>query len=194
MGRLDDLVAEHLETRLLDPERLKEVLGVLLERRQERSERRATQVAQLRKKAAEADGRLKRLYEAIESGIADLSDVSVKTRIDELRALKSQAQVDADRASVAVTGSAQITPAKLLAFAEAARERLRGPNGGYRRDHLRALAQRVEVGDGEVRIMGSRSELLRTLAAGGGVVSAAGGVPSFVPKWRRGWDSNPRCP
>ena len=34
-----------------------------------------------------------------------------------------------------------------------------------KRDHLRALAQRVEVGDGEVRIMGSKSDLLRTLAA-----------------------------
>ena len=36
-------------------------------------------------------------------------------------------------------------------------------SGGYRRDHLRALAQRVEVADAEVRIMGSKSELLRTL-------------------------------
>jgi hypothetical protein len=34
-----------------------------------------------------------------------------------------------------------------------------------RRDHLRALAQRVEVADREVRIMGTKSELLRTLVA-----------------------------
>jgi hypothetical protein len=32
-------------------------------------------------------------------------------------------------------------------FARRARERIRGTEGGYRRDHLRALAQRVEVGD-----------------------------------------------
>ncbi|MGB6964949.1 MAG: hypothetical protein WBD90_10785 [Xanthobacteraceae bacterium] len=37
-------------------------------------------------------------------------------------------------------------------------------NGGYRHDHLRALAQRVEVADKEVRIIGSKSELLRTLS------------------------------
>jgi hypothetical protein len=33
------------------------------------------------------------------------------------------------------------------------------------RHHLRALAQRVEVADREVRIMGAKSDLLRTLAA-----------------------------
>jgi hypothetical protein len=36
---------------------------------------------------------------------------------------------------------------------------------GYRRDYLRAFAQRVEVDAKEVRIMGSKSELLRTLVA-----------------------------
>ena len=34
-----------------------------------------------------------------------------------------------------------------------ARERIRIEGGGYRRNHLRALAQRVEVADKEVRIM-----------------------------------------
>ena len=42
-------------------------------------------------------------------------------------------------------------------------------SGGYRRDHLRALAQRVEVDTKEVRIMGSKSVLLRTLAAASSV-------------------------
>jgi hypothetical protein len=42
---------------------------------------------------------------------------------------------------------------------------MRTENGGYRRDHLRALAQRVEVDAKEVRIMGSKSKLLRTLVA-----------------------------
>ena len=76
----------------------------------------------------------------------------------------------------------------LRKFAATARERIRLEGGGYRRDHLRALAQRVEVAEGEVRIMGSKSRLLQTLVAGSGVVS----VPTQGLKWRRGWDSNPR--
>jgi site-specific DNA recombinase len=192
MEKLDDLVAQHLETRLLDPERLEVVLAAVLDRRQERAERRAAHATELRKKAAEAEARLKRLYDAIESGVADLGDESLKDRITELRSLKAQAQADAERATIALEGiGAEITPAKLRSFAAIARQRLRGPDGGYRRDHLRALAQRVEVAEGEVRIMGTPGNLLRTLAAAGGVASA-GAVPSFVPRWRMGWDSNPR--
>jgi site-specific DNA recombinase len=197
MKRLDDLVAAHLEQRLLDPARLEEVLASLLDRREERAERRRALVAELRRKAAEADARLKRLYDAIENGVADLDDQALKERIGDLRALRDQAQVDADRAAAALEGAGQtITPAALGTFAEAAKRRMRGPNGGYRRDHLRALAQRVEVADREIRIMGSKSNLLRALTSAGGVVLPAGPVRGSAPNWRRGWDSNPRygCP
>ena len=185
MAKLDDLVASHLEDRLLDPERLEEVLATVLDRREERSDRRRILANELAKRAAEADVRVKRLYDAIESGVADLSDPALKERITELKATRDQAQVDAERAAIALENVGQaITPDSLRKFAQTARRRMRGQDGGYRRDHLRALAQRVEVAEGEVRIMGSRSELLRTLAAASGV-RPAGSVRSSVPKWRR---------
>ena len=55
-------------------------------------------------------------------------------------------------------------------------------------NHLRALAQRVEVAKGEIRIIGSKSRLLQTLVANGSVNA----VPTQGLKWRMGWDSNPR--
>ncbi len=73
-------------------------------------------------------------------------------------------------------------------FAETARRHIRLEGGGYRRDHLRALAQRVEVADGEVRIIGSKSRLLQVLTGKNSVNS----VPTQGLKWRREWDSNPR--
>jgi len=84
-------------------------------------------------------------------------------------------------------GQKAITAPMLRKFANTARQRMRLPGGGYRRDHVRALAQRVEVNDSVVRIIGSKSDLLRTLAATGGSGTLPGAVPSFVPKWRRGW-------
>jgi site-specific DNA recombinase len=72
-----------------------------------------------------------------------------------------------------------ITTTVLRKFAATARKRMRIEGGGYRRDHLRALAQRVEVAD-KVRIMGSKSDLLTTLAAISGVKAAASGVRSSV--------------
>ena len=192
MDRLDDLVANNLAERLLDPDRLEEVLSEVLDRRQERSERRREHIAELNKRAAETELRLKRLYDAIESGVADLDDPALKDRIDGLKATRDQARADAERASALLVSSAQqaITPTMLRDFASTARRRIRLEGGGYRRDHLRALAQRVEVDREEVHIMGSKSNLLRVLAANG-VAGAAGGVPTVVPKWRSGRDSNP---
>jgi site-specific DNA recombinase len=67
---------------------------------------------------------------------------------------------------------------------------MRTESGGYRRDHLRALAQRVEVDAKEVRIMGSKGELVRTLVAASNAKTVLFGVPSSVPKWRPRADSN----
>jgi site-specific DNA recombinase len=72
----------------------------------------------------------------------------------------------------------------------AATPQRRADGGGYRRDQLRALAQRVEVDAKEVRIMGSKSVLLSALVAASSAKTAASGVPSSVPKWRTRHDSN----
>jgi len=195
MEKLDNLVAEHLADRLLQPERLEEVLASVLDRREERAERRREHVAELNKRAAETDLRLKRLYDAIEAGVADLDDPELKERVGSLKAIRDQAQADAARAAAMLESSGQqaITPHMVQRFARTARERIRIDGGGYRRDHPRALAQRVEVADREVHIIGSKSTLLQTLTAAAGVRPvrpATPGVRSSVLKWRRESDSN----
>jgi hypothetical protein len=84
------------------------------------------------------------------------------------------------------SGQQAITPTMVHKFARTARERIRSEGGGYRRDHLRALARRVEVADKEVRIIGSKGNLLQTLAAASGAKPATPGVRSSVLKWRTG--------
>jgi len=192
MARLDKTVADHLEDRLLDPRRLTLLLGEVLDRREEYVERRRGHIAELRKRAAEADAKLVRLYEAIENGVADLGDPALKGRLAELSAIRDQARNDSERAAGAIERAGpELTTEKVKEFASAARRRLRNKDGSYRRDHIRAVAQRIEVGNGEVRIMGTKTELLRTLAAAASVGTAAGGVPTFEPKWCTGRDSNP---
>jgi site-specific DNA recombinase len=196
MDRLDHLVADHIEDRLLQPERLETVLASVIDRRQERTERRREHLAELNRRITETDQRLGRLYDAIESGLVDKDDSVLKERMAGLKALRDQAKADAERTQVALdsAGNQAVSPDMLKTFARRARERIRLDNGGYRRDHLRALAQRVEVADDEVRIMGSKSELLRTLVAASSGQSAAFGVHSSVLKWRARRDSNPRPP
>jgi len=103
----------------------------------------------------------------------------LKDRIAELKATRDQAHLDAERAEEALNRSGpDITPQALKALARSARKGMR-TESGYRRDHLRALAQRVEVDAKEIRIMGAKSVLLRTLVAMSSANSAMFGVPSF---------------
>ena len=188
MEKLDDLVARHLEERLLQPERLETILASVLDRRQEQGERRREHIVELNKRAVESELRLKRLYDANEAGVANITDPALKDRIDSLKAIRDQAKADATRAEATLdsSGAKAITPQMIGTFAKAARQRMRLDNGSYRRDHLRALAQRVEVAEGEVRIMGSKSLLLQTLTANGSVNV----VPTQGLKWRRGRPPN----
>jgi site-specific DNA recombinase len=180
MEKLDSVVAEHIEQRLLQPKRLEQILSRVLNRHEEPVKRRTAHIAELRKRASEADAKLKRLYDAIENGIADVSDPLLKERVTELKSIRDQARADAERAEGGLDRAGpSITPQALKTFASQARRRMRTESGGYRRDHLRALAQRVEVDADQVRIMGSKSALLRTLVAASSAKSAGLGVPNF---------------
>jgi chromosome segregation ATPase len=122
MHKLDTLVAEHIERRL-QPARLEQILSSVLDRRNKRAERRTAHIAELRKRASEADAKLKRLYDAIENGVADLADPMLKDRVAELRSIRDQARADAERAEGALSAAAswmaatrRIAPSMSLAF------------------------------------------------------------------------------
>ncbi|WEK40760.1 MAG: hypothetical protein P0Y50_03875 [Candidatus Brevundimonas colombiensis] len=193
MHKLDEAIIAHLEDRLLEPRRLEQLMEQLLDRRQEWADQRRGHVTELRKRATEAEAKLNRLYEAIENGMLAPSDGSLKERVDELTRIRDQARIDADRIVSSVERLAPtITADSLHRFALAARLKLRDRECGYRRDHLRALTQRVEViSKTEARIIGSRTDLLRALASSdGGDPAHIGGVLGFKPKWRTRQDSN----
>lgn len=195
MAKLDDAVIDHLETRLLDPKRLERLLEQVLDRRAEWADQRRGHIGEIRKRATEAEAKLSRLYEAIENGLVAPDDTSLKDRIAELTAIRDQARADTERLSASVERIAPtITPETLHRFATAARRKLGDRTSGYRRDHLRALTQRVEViSKTEARIIGNRTDLLRALAyADNGHSTANGGVLGFGPRWRARNDSNVR--
>ena len=97
MDRLNDAVIA-IEKRLLEPARLEALMDQILERRDDWVAQRRLHVADLERRATEAEAKLKRLYEAIENGVLDMSDPSLKDRIAELAATRDQARGDADRA------------------------------------------------------------------------------------------------
>lgn len=85
MDKLDRMVVTHFEERVLDPERIEEVLASLLDHRQEGVERRGQHIAEPHQRATEADHRLNRLYDAIEAGSLNVAESACHecgTRLD----------------------------------------------------------------------------------------------------------------
>jgi site-specific DNA recombinase len=105
MEKLDRVVADHIEHRLLQPKRLEQILSSVLDRREERAERRTAHIAALRKRASEADAKLKRLYDAIETGVADLTAPLLKVRIAELKVVRDQAALTQSGPRMRLNGS-----------------------------------------------------------------------------------------
>ncbi|CAN5201959.1 hypothetical protein BH10PSE3_BH10PSE3_01450 [soil metagenome] len=183
-----------LENRLLEPKRLAAMMDNIIDRRDAFVQRRAKHIADLRKRATETDAKLQRLYEAVENGLADPGERSLKSRIVELRQLRDGLEGEATRTAAAVERmGASLTPELLKQFAKATRQMLRDENGGYRRDLLKAVAQRVDVSpDRGLRVSGCKVELLRAITANNGVESAALDVRTHEPVWRALLDSNQR--
>lgn len=77
----------------------------MLNHSHERLERRREHIAELNKRGTEAGQRRRRLYEAIESGVADITDPALKERIDGLKAIRDQAQADIARAQTSLATS-----------------------------------------------------------------------------------------
>ncbi|MCO5155935.1 MAG: hypothetical protein M9945_04145 [Aquamicrobium sp.] len=141
----------------------------------------------LKDKFNDASERLKRLYQAIENGIADPSDPTLKDRIAAVKTERDIAQVAHDRALAELRPDARITEDKIAAAVEVMRANVLEGAIPFRRAYLRAMIDNVEVDDTEIRIHGRRSVLER-LVMGEGIAPA--GVPSFVRKWRARKDSN----
>ena len=195
MAELNELVVDHVERRLLEPARLEEILGGLLRRRLDHADKDTDRVAELKRQASDAEGKLTRLYEAIENGLAELDDTNLKGRISELKRIRDAARADAERAEARDAKEAEITPEALARFSRLAQEGLRRQDGTFRRSHVQKIVQRAEVGADRIVIRGSTLGLLQSLVAPGaepGVYTVGHDVRSFVPKWLPGPDSNQR--
>ena len=149
----------------------------------------AARLTALKAKLADAESRLGRLYTAIESGIADLTDTTLKDRIAAVKTERDIAQTAHDRAVAEKSPRARITRDKIAASVEVMRRNVLTGDTPFRRAYIRSVIDQVEVDDAEIRIIGRRSVLERLVMGGG---AAPAGVPSFGRKWLPEQDSNLR--
>jgi site-specific DNA recombinase len=187
---LDRLVLDHLAERLFQPDRLEGILSELIDRSQNAEETRKAKLERLRREATSTDGNLRNLYRAIEDGIADLSDLTLKDRINELKTKRDGLRGQIDLLTQQINGTRKaITPEKLARFSQEIHDRLFTGTPDFRRAYLRLFVDRIELDDREIRIQGSKTRLTKGIAA---PLGEAPLVPSFEREWRARRDSNPR--
>jgi site-specific DNA recombinase len=187
MDKLDRLVSDKLAEKLLTPERVRKLLSGLMNRQATKNEDYSGRVAALRAKCADAEGRLGRLYAAIETGIADPNDATLRGRLEAVKTERDVAKVAFERAVSEMRPDTRITEDKIAAFTGAMQTNVLNGETPFRRAYIRSVIDQVEVDDTEIRIKGRKSVLEKLVMAGG---AAPAGVPSFVREWRARRDSN----
>ena len=157
MDRLDTIVTDRLNDRLLTPERIRTILEALLERQHARNDDFAERLKKLRAKTNDAENRLQRLYAAIETGIADPADGTLKDRINAVKSERDSAKSAFDRAMTELRPEARLTEDKIAEFSAVMRANVTNGPIPFRRAYIRALIDRVEVDDTEIRIHGRKT-------------------------------------
>ncbi len=187
MAKLDELVIRNVKEKLLQPERLSQILAALIERRAagdksvvERREALQTELGQVRDK-------LSRLYAAIEDGVVTL-DADLKDRIAALNDRRTVILGTLERVKARSTSAAQLTPMRIETFGALLRRRLSDGDLQARKAYLRSVISRIEVDDQKIRIVGDKGALADVVA---GRASAWGQVRGFERKWRPQGESNP---
>ena len=171
--------------RLFDPTRLTALLATLTARRDERTKQVDRRVADLLRKVTDAEDKLKRLYAFVENG-TDIDDI-LRERIDDLRMDRDKAKEALARIAILASANVAVDPIAIERFGRAMRENITSGEVPFRKAFVRAVVDRVEVGDSIVRIVGQKSTLEHAIA---GKTMANGSVRSRVPEWRARKDSN----
>jgi site-specific DNA recombinase len=179
MDRLNSIVVENLAEQLLQPERLKLILGKLAEQRSAQAAEVDQRVSALRSDVAAAEDKLKRLYAMVENGIAELDDI-LKDRIAALKGDRDRAKEALDRIRIRPKSHAFDAQA-LERFGNLMRENITSGPIPFRKAYIKSVVDRVEVDDRAIRIVGDKATLEQAIA---GDQNANPNVRSFVSKWR----------
>ena len=186
METLDDLVVGAVVKHVLAPDRLKALLQKWLDRSEVARSSRRDQLKQLRTRLTMLDGESANVIKLVRAGICQADDPQIATELGNIAAQKRAVILDIEALERQLAdGERKITPEVLERFGALMADKLRDSDKRARRDYLRLLVSRVEVGEKEIGISGSKAALSR---------AASGVPPHMVPKAEREWrtrqDSN----
>ncbi len=189
MDKLDGIVIGEVAKRVLEPERLTEMLQVYVKAASDRENADRDRLAKLRRDQADAEAGIMRLLELVEKGLMHAEDAELRERLIGLKLRRDEAakEISLIKERMA-TGEPGVTPEKVRRLAILLREKLYDGPPELRQAYARLLMEEVSVSDKEIRISGSKQVLARAVTEGTDVPVPA--VLSFVQDWRARRDSN----
>ncbi len=186
---LDAIVLSVLTDRILERERLTELLHAVLERSDAADIQRLKDLDRVRREKVAAETRMRRLLEMVEEGLMSPKDTMFAERLAQHR--QNIAQFDATERSLSLQlarGSRRIDQNTVARFGKAICEHLKGDNPALRKAYVRLLIDTVSVGNDAIHIQGSKAALESAVVRDGNAAMTI--VPGFDRKWCRLQDSN----
>ncbi len=189
MQELDDLVTDAVCERVLEPKRLRTMVGALIARNARHQDREREQLRELFAKQRGLLEQVRNLVDVMELGglgaMRPVQDRFAK-RQDELDQLN---RLIALKRRALETPVVAVSPEKAAAFSAALRAKLRDKeNPAFRRAYLRLMLDKVVVGKESIRISGPKAVLTHQLSAENPLPPSL--VPTLMDNWRARRDSN----
>ncbi|MDB5715586.1 MAG: hypothetical protein JWO15_2983 [Sphingomonadales bacterium] len=186
MGRLNVRDEFAVANHVLEPTRLNALLQTFIDRSDEAQAGRREQLKQLRTRMTSLEGESANVIKLVRLGTMAADDPQIETELGNIGAQKRAVAADIESAQRQLgNGTLKITPEVISKFGDLIASKLRDPKELGRRDYLRLLVDRVEVGHREIRMSGSKRPLSQVVM---------GMAPSMVPEAERKWcarvDSN----
>ena len=182
MDTADEAILRSVEHEVFEPNRLAVLLGKTMERSDITRKDIDNELTRQRKALGDTTARLNRLYDAIETGIADTTDKTFRERIETLKLqhLELETAIGHLRSRQAIQ-PVKLTDEKVAWFGQAIKKRLREGDPAFRREWLRLFVSEVVIGPERISITGPKDVLYAAFTRGDKLGTE---VPSFAREWR----------
>jgi site-specific DNA recombinase len=187
--KTEHAVMNALLEQLINPTRISTMLHTLRARRAARNVSAESRIAALQTEAQSAIAALSNIYNAIEKGLVDTSEPTLKGSIQELVEKRDQTVRARDRAMATIGGELTIDPARVEAFSQELRIALTSGETAARKLWLKSIVDRIIVYDDKIQIIGRNDNFERGLKSS---VSGSPPVRISIQEWCPEPDLNQR--
>ena len=187
--KLESVVIDALEKRLLQPDRLKALLANLLDDSSAAVRDRQAHLKALRTERTRVNGAIQNMFDFIEQGIVTARDADFTSRLAAQRSRRAEIESEIVLVEQQLSSAEQrVTPEAVSRLGEVILQKLRSEDPVLRQGYARRFIARVVVAPKRITITGAIKSL--EMASCGDPEQIAPVVPSSAREWCGQEDSN----